>query len=95
MEDIKIDNIIPYDKLDELYNVIDMLDKEEIKKIMQYCIDQQNIVHLLEKRRKNLANLLRIERIKFRKELNEMKKQLEESISESEEIKPKKSKAKK
>jgi|SRR5271170_7169384 len=91
MSEVKEDVEIP-NPHDELYNTIDTLDLEALKSIVQYCVDQKSIIHISEKRKKILANQLRIERIKFRKELNDMKKQLDHTrmqLDESSEEKPK------
>jgi hypothetical protein len=76
--------------IDELYSVIDLLNKEDIDKIIKYCEEQLIIVDISDKRKKSLANQLRIERIKFRKELNDIKNKIkqnkeEEFISDSDE----------
>lgn len=72
-----VNEVIVPNPHDELYNTIDTLDLEELKSIVEYCLDQKRIIHISDKRKKILSNQLRIERIKFRKELNDMKKQLE------------------
>src|SRR5271167_3612328 len=83
--------------IDKLYNLIDLLNKEDVEKIIKYCEEQKLIIDLSDKRKKNLANNLRIERIKFKKELNEMKNKIKQnkeddfdSESEEEIIKNKK-----
>jgi len=83
-------------QLDSIYNFIDMLDLEELNNIIKYCEEQKSVIGLIDKRRKKLAEILRIERIRFRKEMNNVKKQLlikrqeETESSESEETTEKK-----
>ncbi len=64
------------ERIDSVYNFIDTLDLEELNKIIQYCEEQKIVIDLIDKRKKKLAEILRIERIKFRKEMNNMEKQL-------------------
>lgn len=66
------------EKIDRIYNFIDELNLEEINEIIKYCEEQKAVIHLIDKRRKKLAEILRIERIKFRKEMNSMDKKLNE-----------------
>src|SRR5579872_2206963 len=82
------------DKLDEFCSLIDSMNIEQLEKIIKYCEEQRVVASLIEKRRKSFAEQLRIERIKWKKELNNVKKiKREDSFEESteeEEIKPKK-----
>jgi hypothetical protein len=80
-------------KLDNLYLTIDTLEYNELEKVIKYAEEQKSISKLAEKRKKDLSNQLRIERIKMRRELIEQKKKNkkeESSEEESEEEKPKK-----
>lgn len=74
------------DPLDQLYLAIDTLNMEQVNKIIKYCEEHKLIANLSETRRKNLAEQLRIERIKWKKEMNNVKKnKKEESDDENEE----------
>jgi hypothetical protein len=61
------------DKIDELYLTIDTLNIEEIDKVIKYAEEQKIIANLTEKRRKDMVNKLRVERIRYKKELNDIK----------------------
>lgn len=61
------------DKIDELYLTIDTLNIEEIDKVIKYAEEQKIIANLTEKRRKDMINKLRVERIRYKKELNDLK----------------------
>lgn len=78
-----IDNSL-LDRLDNLYLTIDTLNNEELDKIILYAQDQKTIVKLSDKRKKDLSNQLRIERIKMKKELNNIKKVIIEEDEDSE-----------
>lgn len=81
-------------KLDNLYLTIDTLDFNDLDKVIKYTEEQKIISNLAERRRKDLSNQLRGERIKMRREILEEKrksKKEESSEEESEEnIPPKK-----
>ena len=72
------------ERMDSIYNFIDTLDLEELNKMIQYCEEQKVVIDLIEKRRKKLAEILRVERIKFRKEMNSMERQLNKKKVEEE-----------
>src|SRR5580693_293985 len=74
-----LDNLV-LNKLDELYLTIDTLTEQELDKIVKYIEDQRLIVNVLERRKSALTNELRIERIKMRKELNNMKSEFKKSL---------------
>ena len=74
------------DKLDELYLTIDTLSESELNNIIKYAEEQKTIVHFTEKRRQALANQLRIERIKIKKELNNIKLKQKNDIEDEEDI---------
>lgn len=69
-------NMSTGEMIDSIYNFIDESDLEELNNIIKYCEEQKSVIGLIDKRKKKLAEILRIERIKFRKEMNSMEKQL-------------------
>lgn len=73
------------DKLDELYLTIDTLSEGELNNIIKYAEEQKVLVNFAEKRRQALANQLRIERIKLKKELNNIKSKQKHDDDQNEE----------
>lgn len=77
-EDLRVQNIMKYDmasfhEIDNIYMMIDTLSSDELDMIIKYAEEQKQISDLVEKRRKQFSNQLRIERIKYKKELNNIR----------------------
>ena len=77
--------VVNFDKLDQLYLIIDTLNTEQLDKVIKYCEEQKTVSNLIEIRRKNLAEILRVERIKWKKEMNNIRKQPNKKIIEESE----------
>lgn len=76
-----------FSSIDHIHTLIDALSSDELDKIIRYAEEQKQISDLAEKRRKEFANQLRIERIKFKKELNNIRViQDDDSFDETDEI---------
>lgn len=65
------DNILT--TLDTLYLTIDTLDIMELDKITKYIEEQKLIIDIIERRKVAITNELKSERIKLRRELNNLK----------------------
>ena len=74
-------------KLDNLYLTLDTLTEQELDKVVKYIEDQKLIVNVCERRKSQLTNELRIERIKMRKELNAIKYDFKKNLAEKQKTK--------
>lgn len=74
-------------KMDNLYLTIDSLGEKDLDKIIKYIGDQKLILGVIERRKSDITNEMRVERIKMRKELNATKEDYKKTIQKKLKIK--------